>query len=370
MIIEMRDSIWPLSKNHNHMKNKILLYLVSLCFLEGCSTSNEPNVSLNLKFEDFNQSKELIGKKYQYDSILNPRKILLKNDYLIVSTDGSKNLLHLIDINSLGYIQSKGVHGQGPGEIRSMIWELDWGIDENSFWAYDLNSKIIYEYDLDSKSKYAVRSVRQKQDWFLGFSVHLMDENKFISNVTRDNFKYGIFDSLGNRLDSFGPWAGEKEIGEETGYLLLGLNQGQIDFNFKNKILSHSRLRFELLEIYNLAKGNTVSIYGPNSYEVVYDVFNSNGMPSANVDSAIPMGYSDVFVGENSVFAVYIGKTNSSITSSGETSRTIFEFSLEGKPLSHFTTNYPIKSISVDEINKKIYAVTEDKDPGIAVFDF
>lgn len=352
------------------MKNKILLCFLSLCFLGGCSTSNDTNVSFNLKFEDFNQSKELIGKKIQYDSILNPRKILLKSDYLIVSTDGSKNLLHLLDVNGLEYIQSKGVQGQGPGEIRSMIWELDRGIDENSFWAYDLNSKIFYEYDLDSKSKYAVRNIRQDKDWFLGFSINLIDDNKFISNVTRDNFKYAIFDSLGNRLDSFGPWAGQNVVDEDTGYLLLGLNQGQIDYNFNNKILSHSRLRFELLEINNLENENTISIYGPKSFEVKYDVFDSNGMPTANVDSAIPKGYSDVFTGENSVFAVYIGKTNSTISSSGETSRTIFEFSLGGKPLSHFTTNYPIKSICVDEKAKKIYAITDDKDPGIAVFDY
>lgn len=352
------------------MKNRFVLWIVFLSFFISCSSINDSNVPVNLKFEDFKQSKELIGNKYLYDSILNPREVLIKNNLLIVSSDGSGNLLHIIDLKDLGYIQSKGVQGQGPGEISSMIWELDQGIDQSTFWAYDLNSKTIHEFELDSSNKFATRSIKQRQDWFLGFSVHLIEENKFISYVTRDNFKFGIFDSLGNRLNSFGPWAGDDMIDEKTGYLLLGLNQGPINFNSNNKILGHSRLNFELLEINNIETGNTISIYGPKSYEVKYEIFDSNGFPAADVDSAIPMGYSDVFVGENSVFAVYIGKTNSSITSSGETSRTIFEFSLEGKPLSHFTTNYPIKSISVDEKAKKIYAITEDKDPGIAVFDY
>jgi hypothetical protein len=353
-----------------NMKNVFAIWIVSIWYLGACSKPKDSIVSLNLKLEDFEQAKELIGKKYQYDSILNPRKILVKNDYIVVSSDGSNNLLHIIDLKDLSYIQSKGIQGGGPGEIRSMIWELDRGIDDNTFWAYDLNSKTLHEFDLDPHNKNAVRSVKQKQDWFLGFSAHMIGDNQFISNITRDNYKFGIFDSLGNRLNSFGPWAYEKVVDEKTGYLLLGLNQGQIEYNFTNKILAHSRLRFELLEIHNLDLGNTISIFGPKSYDVAYSVFDNNGYPSANVDSATPLGYSDVFVGKKSVFAVYIGKTSSSISSSGENSRTIFQFSFEGKPLSHFTTNFPIKSLSVDEITRKIYAITEDKDPGIAVFNY
>ncbi len=352
------------------MKNKIILWFTFLLFLNSCSSQNDSKVVINLKFEDFEQSKHLVGKKYLYDSILNPRNVLIKNNFLVVSTQGTGNLLHLINLKNLEYIQSKGIQGQGPGEISSMIWELDRGIDQNTFWAYDLNSKTNHEFEINSDSKYPIKSIKQRQDWFMGFSIHLIEKNKFISYVTRDNFKFGIFDSTGNRISSFGPWSDEKVTDEKTGYLLLGLNQGPIDFNSKNKTLVHSRLNFELLEISNLETGKIISIYGPKNYEVKYEIFDSNGFPSADVDSDIPMGYSDIFVGKNSVFAVYIGKPNSLINSSKEISKSIFEFSLQGKPLSHFTTNYSIRSIAVDEEAKKIYTITEDKDPGLAVFEY
>jgi hypothetical protein len=359
---------WLLFLDIPFMKNKLSIWIIIL--LIGCSKSNDPRESLNLKFEDFELAKELNGKKYSYDSILNPRKILLKGDYIVVSTDGSSNLIHLILEKDMSYFQSKGVQGDGPGEINSIIWELDRGLDKNTFWAYDLNSKVFHEYDLESTNQNSLRAIKQRQDWYLGFSVHMMEPNRFISNVTRDNFKYGIFDSLGNRQDSFGPWSKGKVVDEKTGHLLLVLNQGQIEYNSTNQILAHSRILYELLEINSLETGNTISIYGPKNYEVAYEVFDSDGFPSAAVDSTIPNGYSDVFVGDKSVFAVYVGKTDALISSSGETSRTIFQFSLEGIPLSHFTTDFPIKSIAVDEEARKIYAVTEDKDPGIAVFDY
>ena len=346
------------------------LFIVAVVILFGCSKPNNLPETLNLKFEDFTKKENLSGEKFTFDSLLNPRKILLKNDVLVVSSDGIGNLIHLIDKNKLAYISSKGIQGEGPGEIRSIIWELDRGLNDSTFWAYDLNSKSIHEFYLYDTSKYASRKINQKQDWFLGFSNHWISPNKLLSNVTRDNFKFGIFDSLGNRVDSFGSWSSEKKTDEKTGYLLLSLNQGPIEYNSKNQILVLSRSQYELLEISNIETGKTVSIYGPNLYEVKYEVFDSNGFPMAAVNADIPKGYSDVFVGEKSVFAVYIGKTKAVINSSGEISRTIFEFDLNGKPLSLYELNYPIKAITVDEKQKKIYAITEDREPGIAVFEY
>lgn len=346
------------------------LYIAAVVILIGCSQSNKSSDTINLKFSDFARKENLKGEKKVLDNLLNPRKILLKNNILIVSSRESNNLIHLIDKDKLNYISSKGIQGDGPGEIRSIIWELDRGLNDSTFWAYDINSKAIHEFDLYGQSKYASRTITQKQDWFMSFSNHWISPNEIISNVSRDNFKFGIFDSLGNRVKSFGSWSPEKEIDENTGHLLLLLNQGPIEFNSANQTLVHSRIQYELLEINDLKTGKTFGIYGPKLYEVEYDVFDSDGLPVANVDVDTPQGYSDVFVGEESIFAIYIGKTPASIKTSGESSRTIFEFDLAGNPLSLFELNYPIQSITVDEKEKKIYTITDDREPGIAVFKY
>jgi hypothetical protein len=346
------------------------LLIVVIVILSGCSKPNDAFETLNLKLEDFAQKVNLTGQKFTFDSLLNPRKIMLKNDVLVVSNDGGGYFLHLIDKNQLIYLASKGIRGEGPGQIRSMVWELDEGLGDSTFWAYDLNTKSIHEFDLRDTSKLAMRKISQKQDWHQGFSNHWISPNKIISNISQDNFKFGVFDSLGNRVDSFGSWSSDQTTDPKLGYLLLGLHQGPIEFNSKNQILVHSRSQFELLEINNLETGKTIGIYGPNVYEVKYETIDNGELPYAIVNAEIPKGYSDVFVGDKSIFAVYIGKTRESINSSGETSRMIFEFDLQGKPLSIFSLDYPIGAITVDEKDKKIYAITEDREPGIAVFDY
>jgi len=61
---------WLLFLDTPFMKNKLRIWIIIL--LIGCSKSNDQKESLNLKFEDFEQVKELNEKKYSYDSILNP----------------------------------------------------------------------------------------------------------------------------------------------------------------------------------------------------------------------------------------------------------------------------------------------------------
>lgn len=369
MGVKCLNSLTPFFEFH-HMKKMKKLYIVAVVILIGCSQQNKLSETLNLKFSDFAKKEKLKGEKTIFDSLLNPRKILLKDNILIVSSRETEKLIHLIDKNKLEYISSKGIRGEGPGEIQSIIWELDRGLNDSTFWAYDLNSKSIHEFNLYEQSKYASRKINQKQGWYMGFSNHWISPNEIISNVIQDNFKFGIFDSLGNRVKSFGSWSTEKKTDEQTGHLLLNLNQGPIEFNFKNQTLVHGRIQYELLEISNLKTGKTFGIYGPKLYEVKYDIFDSNGFPVANVDADTPKGYSDVFVGEESIFAIYIGKTPESIKSSGERSRTIFEFDLDGNPLSFFELNYPIQAIAVDEKEKRIYAITEDREPGIVVFKY
>ncbi|REG85470.1 BF3164 family lipoprotein [Algoriphagus antarcticus] len=351
-------------------KNSIGIFLIIFLFSCGSDRENKSG-EIKFGFDSFPKVQELAGQKYIYDSILNARKVLLKGNDLIVSNLGGEGRqLHILNRHTLSYKKGLGKIGDGPGEIRSGIWELDAGLNEDSFWAYDLNGKSFYEFSLNDSSSLAKRTIRQNEAWFLGYSMHWKSPNELISYVTRDSYKFGIFDTLGTRQSSIELWEKGEEVDEQIGYLLSNLYQGPIEYNPFNHVLGHAASQFENFQLISLNSGKSITLVGPKKYEIDYEVEQQGNEIAAFLSEETIKGYSDIFIGEKSVFLVYIGKTSAQRKKSGVNSDTIFEFDLEGNPKALFKTNLSIRSIAVSEKDQMIYAVTNDKDPGIVVFKY
>jgi len=345
--------------------------LIVLFVLLGCDSQESEEIRvINYNFDDFVQEEFLKAEFYQFDSIVNPRKILSKGNYLIISEKGSDNLIHLLDKTQMKYLRSTGKQGEGPGEISSGIWELDAGIYQDSFWAYDLSGKSFHQYSLQDSGSFAIRTIRQNESWFLGYSIHQLGSNRFLSYVSRDSFKFGIFDSLGQRISSIRPWSYVDSVDEMTGYILLGLNQGPIGYSEESKILVHAGANYEFFEIINMESQEIIRLLGPSGIELQYEIKGSASDPFAQVSSDVLEGFRDVYVGSSSIFLIYIGQTFEESLQEGIVSKMIFEFSLSGLPKKIYHTDMAIRAISVDESINRIYAITSNKDPGIAVFDY
>ena len=79
--------------------------------------------------------------------------------------------------------------------------------------------------------------------------------------------------------------------------------------------------------------------------------------------------YLDVYPGENSFFALFFGRSYKEM-GSAETLNRIFEFDYLGNILNQYQLDYPVGGIEVDEKNRAIYAVTVDREPNLARFDY
>lgn len=341
------------------------------CLIFSCrNESNRDDKVFYFSNSSFPIEENLRSEKHVFETLLNPNKIYLKNSVLILSSKGGENLIHLIDKHEMKYLRSTGKKGEAPGEIRNSVWEFDSGLNDSTFWAYDLGGKTNYEFELYYPNTKAKRWIRQEKDFFLGLSMHWVNTNAILSQVTNSSHKFAIFDSTGRKTKEIGAWSFEKNVNPTQANLLTELYQGPIDYSVKKRILVSCSVRFDQFEILDLLRNRELQIRGPIGEDLNYTVESRGNQVGAFVDPETPLGYNDVFVGENSIFLVYIGKTDREISVSGELSRTIFQFDFEGNPLAHFKLDVPIKAITVSEKDRKIYAVTQDREPGIAVFNY
>ncbi|WP_425637317.1 hypothetical protein ACPUEN_17840 [Algoriphagus yeomjeoni] len=76
-----------------------------------------------------------------------------------------------------------------------------------------------------------------------------------------------------------------------------------------------------------------------------------------------------VFVGKNSFFVLFFGKTYGEISDMSNLNR-LFEIDFDGNILNQYQVNYPLNGFSIDEENRAIYGVTVDREPNLVRFDY
>ena len=348
---------------------KVILYL-AMIGLFSCTQKNITEDSVEyFTLSSFPVSKIIESKKYFYPEILTPHILTIKNGKVVLASISGENLIHVIDQKTMEYLVGKGNPGEGPDEIMN-VWEFDEGFNENTIWAYSNTGKSFNEFDLSDSSKSAISKIRQSGDWMQGMSMNWLGTNAIISYMNFSDSKFTVFDSLGKEISKVGPWSTIAKISDESKFVLSDLNQGSKSINREKLKLVLAKVNFDEFEIFDLDNQTVKVIKGPINEEFNYTIQADGNVNVAIEDENSVYGYNNSFMTENFIFLVFIGKTRNQLRETKETSRDIFQFELAGKPIAHFKTDVSVRSIAVDEKEKKIYAITEDREPGIAVFDY
>jgi hypothetical protein len=351
-------------------KNMKIILFLALVGLFSCSQKNISEDSVEyFTLSSFPVSKNIESKKYSYPEILTPHILTIKNGKVVLASISGENLIHIIDQKTMEYLVGKGNPGEGPDEIMN-VWEFDMGFNENTIWAYSNTGKSFNEFDLSDSSKSVVSKIRQSGDWIQGMSMNWVKRNEIISYMNFSENKFIVFDSLGKQISKVGPWSTTAKISDESKFVLSALNQGSKSINREKLKLVLAKVKFDEFEIFDLNNQTEKVLKGPVNKEFNYTIQADGNVNVALEDENSIYGYNNSFMTENFIFLVFIGKTRNQLRETKETSRDIFQFDLEGNPIAHFKTNVSIRSIAVDEKEKKIYAITEDREPGIAVFDY
>ncbi|PSL04857.1 TolB-like protein [Cecembia rubra] len=360
--------------NEVFMKNQLKI-LAFILFL-GCTEKSENPFEKNFTLDSFPIQQKLQSKKYNFEEILTATLITIKNDKLILSenyrggTGHDRKLIHIIQKDSMKYLYPKGKQGYGPGEIIS-IRSFDQGWRDDTFWVYDLNEKKIHEYSLNDTLTTSIRSFKKGEQSFFSVSWNWLTPDTFVSRLMNDSHAFAIFDTANVLQRKLDPWSKDQEADEATGFILGDIRQGQTAYNREKKLLVHAQVNSDIVEILPIdSPSEKISVSGPISEPLKYEIIGSGRNIGADIDGNNTLAYNNIFLGENSIFLVYLGFSRNTPNSMVKMSNQIFELDYQGNPIAYYQLDRRIYSIAVDEKERKIYAVTYDEDPGIAVFEY
>jgi len=349
------------------MKPKIITALFLFSFTVF-SCKNE-----STKIADFNpellESFLLESEKSTFSEIKNPVKIFSKDDLLIITENNRISpdlpLVHIFLKEPLTYLSSKGTIGFGPNEIPSADM-FNPGDSDSTFLIYSGMDRKFVEYNIFDSSRLGISEYKlpvSEPPIPLGY---LLPDSTFIGMPTYGENKFVEVDFQGKKINGYGEWeqiAGKKEMSFFHHFLL---NNGWFKTDDNFTLFVNASIFRDRLEIFNPKTKEIKTIDGPSS-ELPEFKFYGASMP-LDIPISNPFRYRDVYISKDKIYALYGGLNEAHYKKTSEIAKQIFVFTRTGEPILKFDLDRSIRSIVVDEKLNKIYGMTTDEDPGIAVF--
>jgi hypothetical protein len=346
----------------------VLYFAILISFLSCGSKPNSP-------FDFPNNGKpqyELVGEKIYFPEVLSPWKIDQKGEFLIIQENykipSDKPLIHLIKKKSLTFFASKGVIGEGPGQLTDADI-FDPGLSDSTFWINAVMSKKMAQFNLYDTSRLSIREFRQPESMLFAYMMYLTKEGTFMCLVADTPNKLTEYDFDGKKVGGYGTWEQIPEQPEMDNFLLMTYNKGRLKSNQEKRFYVKASVYRDRIEIFDYQTKTFTNIDGPVT-ELPDAQISGSGSNSALVFSMDQKyRYWDVSLGKKLIYGLYSNRSQKEIQETGKNSETVFVFSTDGQVLARLTLDQSIMGLTVDESLGKIYGITTDEDPGIAVFD-
>ncbi|MFC5191835.1 BF3164 family lipoprotein [Algoriphagus aquatilis] len=315
---------------------------------------------------------ELVGEKIYFPEVLSPWKIDQKEEFLIIQESykipSDKPLIHLIKKKSLTLFASKGVIGEGPGQLTDADI-FDPGLSDSTFWINAVMSKKMAQFNLYDTSRLSIREFRQPESMLFAYMMYLTKEETFMCLVADTPNKLTEYDFDGKKVGGYGTWEQIPGQPEMDNFLLMTYNKGRLKSNKEKRFYVKASFYRDRIEIFDYQTKTFTNVDGPRK-ELPPAQISGSGSNSALVFSMDQKyGHKDVAVSERFIYSLYSGRSQQDIQKTGRDSETVFVLSKKGEVISKLMLNKSIRGLTVDESLGKIYGITTDEDPGIAVFD-
>ena len=320
---------------------------------------------MNNGYVDFPEVRELKAKTIQLDTALfrYPFRVhAWDNKAVVLDLHGTDHYFHAFSYPEFRYLSSFGKKGDAPEEMLSAE-NFRWS--EKGLWILDANKSELTElvFTLSSDTLFCQEVVKLDKEILRALDFVIYEDSTFIiPDYTGDN-RFCHVSSEGRLLRKFGviPSANEEALANSRPALAQAW-RSFIDYNPRKGVLVAATQLGEVLEIYNLK-------VGPHG-EPEFQVAEGYGIPTGI------MGFGDVQVTDNAIYAVFQGKSFKDIMESAKQGnklpdggQSIYVFSLKGEPLRKYVLDHYVHGIFVDEQRGVITALDVNMDEPIMEFD-
>jgi hypothetical protein len=347
-----------------------LLIVLSLFAFIRCD-SKKPKSPFDFevnKLPEFNLKSE----KHYFPEVINPMHVKQKGDYLILleiyRIPPEKPLVHLMNKNDLSYFSSKGVTGFGPNEI-SNAELFETGFDDNTFWIYSSRSKRMSEFSLRDINRLSISEFRQPEDMFMIYNMYYTKDTTFLGISASDPHRLIELNQEGKRINAYGTWEKIPGRSDLDDYLLGELNKGWFRVNPDKTIFVKASIFRDRLEIFDYSTKEFVVVDGPRLELPKFEISGSGSNSALVFSMDQKYGHRDIAVGRKFIYDLYSGRSQQEIQETGRDCETVYVLTIKGEMVAKFELDKSIWGITVDEDLGKIYGITTDEEPGIAVFD-
>lgn len=350
---------------------KHVCIIIFAIFLNCCSEKNQNN---HITFKNKDLSKiPLQSIKIDFNEFMDPRVIDRKGNLLFVMesnrTSADIPAIHIIDAENWTYYRKKGVKGNGPLELAGANSFFAQNASD-SFWVYSSQDKKMLEYSINDTSMLAINEYRQPEIIFKVIRISQATDTTFLGVSADDPNRIIEFNTNGERIAGYGEWEKVETHPELDNFELFQFHDGWFKGSKEYGLHVFAGIFRDRLEIFNYPSKEFIIVDGPSLDLPSFKIM-GEGMDSRLY---IPLEdntykYRDISITQDYIFALYGGIGEFEIRKTNKVAEKIYVFTHKGEPVCILELDRSISCLTVNTAKNKIYGVTTDADPGIAVFD-
>ena len=340
-----------------------ILLLILLASCQENSTTSENAIIFT--WEDMPSEQHLQGNKLSLEGLMDARRIFYKEGKLVVAEKSNTYQLHIFAEPDFKKVSAKGYNGYGPGELTN-VWKMEDRGEAGKFWAYDLEQKSYYRFDLDDTNILADKEYSRLEPFFFVSELAWASDSSIWARMVDKDDQYFELALSGDTIAKWGKWQDYADRPDVPSSVLANLHSGKMHVNLDKRIGVIAGVSRDYIEIVNLNTLEKIQLFGPENAYPEYEVSYATGYPMPVHSSNNKTYYFDNFPGEEYIYLSYFGELGNKRS---EINPKLILLNYNGEIKKVFQLDKPLVSMAIDEENNRVFGLSYEKEPGVYLYD-